>query len=170
MKLTTKQLVIMSILISMHVILSRTLAIHIGDIIRISLAFLITAIMATYFNLAWTIIACGVADFLAAILFPTGTFFPGFTISAMIDGFIYSIFLYRKQFSWWRIIIIKVLSLIIITMGLNSYWLSLLIGKSYIVLVIPRITEGLIMLPIEIILLGVLLKYLIPHLKLRLLI
>ncbi|WP_029487947.1 folate family ECF transporter S component [Candidatus Epulonipiscium viviparus] len=165
MKLTTKQLTILSLLIAIHVVLSRHLAIHIGDLIRISFASVVTGIIAVYFKPAWTILACGISDLLAALLFPTGPFFPGFTLSAMVGGSIYAALLYRKPFSWYRVIAIKALSLIIVTAGLNSYWLSLLIGKSFIVIATPRIAEELLMFPIEVILLGLTLKYLVPQLK-----
>ena len=61
----------------------------------------------------------------------------------------------------------KVLILIFITAGLNSIWLAMITGKAYTALLIPRITEGIIMLPIEVILLGLVQKYLIPELTKR---
>lgn len=165
MKINTKQLVFMAFLISLKIVLTRFLGIHIGEIIRISFSFIATAIMAVYFGPVLTGIGSGIADVIGAVLFPRGAYFPGFTLSAIITGFIYGIFLYKKHFSWWRIIVIKLLVLIFITAGLNSVWLAMITGKAYTVLLIPRVTEGLLMLPIEVMLLGMIQKYLIPQLK-----
>ncbi|MGL5676219.1 MAG: folate family ECF transporter S component [Cellulosilyticaceae bacterium] len=165
MKINTKQLVFMAFLIALKVVLTRFLGIHIGEFIRISFSFIATAIMAVYFGPLLTGVGCGIADALGAILFPRGAYFFGFTLSAMIIGLIYGIFLYKKHFSWWRIIVIKVLVLVLITAGLNSMWLAMLSGKGYMPLMIARVTEGLIMLPIEVMMLGMVQKYLIPQLK-----
>lgn len=165
MKLTVKQLIILSFLISIHVILSRHFAIHIGNIIRISFASVVTGIIATYFKPQWTIFACGLSDLIASLLFPTGTYFFGFTISAMIGGLIYAIILYDKPFKWWRIFLVEILCIIFVTGILNSYWLSLLIGNSFILIFLPRITEKVLLLPIEVFLIGYTLKCLLPSLK-----
>ncbi|MGL4799646.1 MAG: folate family ECF transporter S component [Cellulosilyticaceae bacterium] len=165
MKINTKQLVFMAFLIALKVVLTRFLGIHIGEFIRISFSFIATAIMAVYFGPLLTGVGCGIADALGAILFPRGAYFFGFTLSAMIIGLIYGMFLYKKHFSWWRIIVIKVLVLVLITAGLNSMWLAMLSGKGYMPLMIARVTEGLIMLPIEVMMLGMVQKYLIPQLK-----
>ncbi|OOB78188.1 MAG: hypothetical protein ATN33_01270 [Epulopiscium sp. Nele67-Bin001] len=164
-KLTTREIVIMGVLIAMKIILSRYLSINLGNTIRINFGFVGTAIMATFFGPMWTAIGCGAGEVLGFFLFSTGAFHPGFTFSAMVSGFIYGILLYNKHFSWWRIILIQVLSLVIITFGLNTIWLSLLYGDSYIAVLSTRIAVNLITLPINIVLLGLTSKFLLPQLR-----
>lgn len=164
MKLNTKQLVFLSFLIALKIVLTRFLGMDIGGIVRISFSFIATAVMAVYFGPWVTALGCGVADFIGAHLFPRGAFFPGFTLSAMLIGLIYGFLLYKKHFSWWRIIAIKLLILVFVTMGLNTLWLSMLTGRGYISILIPRVTESLLMMPVEVILLGLLQMYLIPQL------
>lgn len=164
-KLTTKQTVLMATLIAMVVVLARFVGIHIGDYIRIDFAFIPLAVMAVYFGPAWAGIGYGVADLLGALLFPRGSYFPGFTLSAIIIGFIYGIFLYNKHFSWWRIVSVKIVVLGVITLGLNTIWLSMLFNQAYVVTLIPRLTSETVMIPIEIVMLGMLQKYLMPHIR-----
>lgn len=165
MKINTKQLVFMAFLITLKVILTCFLGFDLMGVVRISFAFIATAIMAVYFGPILTGVGCGIADVMGAILFPRGAFFPGFTLSAILTGIIYGIFLYKKHFSWWRIIVIQILVLIFITAGLNSVWLTMITGKAYTVLLIPRVTEGLLMLPIEVFILGMVQQYIIPQFK-----
>lgn len=165
MKINTRQLVFMAFLITLKVVLTRFLGIDFMGIVRISFSFIVTAIMAVYFGPVLTGVGCGIADVIGAVLFPRGAYFPGFTLSAIIIGVIYGIFLYKKHFSWWRILVIELLVLIFITAGLNSVWLAMITGKAYTVLLIPRVTEALLMLPIEVFILGMVQQYLIPQIK-----
>lgn len=165
MKINTKHIVFMGCLIALKIIFTRFLGIDLGGIIRISFSFIATALMAVYFGPWLTGVGCGMADIIGAVLFPKGgAYFPGFTLSAIIIGLIYGFLLYKKHFSWWRIILIKILVLIIITAGLNSVWLAMITGKAYVALLIPRLTESILMLPIEVIMLGMVQKYLVPNL------
>ncbi len=164
-KLTTREIVIMGVLIAMKVILTRFLGIDIGTLMRVNFSFIATAIMAVTFGPLWTAIGCGISDVLGFFLFSSGSFFPGFTFSAMVAGWIYGTLLYQKHFSWWRIILIQILSLTIITFGLNSLWVSMLYGNSFFVVLSGRIAVNVATLPVDIILLGLTGKYLLPQLR-----
>ncbi len=167
-KITTKQMVFLAFLIAIKLVLSRMLAIEIPGLSRISLSFVSTAIMAVYFGPGLTALGCGVGDIIGAMLFPKGgAYFPGFTLSAMIIGYIYGVCLYKKHFSWWRIIVMKIVIMLVITLGLNTYFLTIFTGKAYLALMIPRLTETLLMMPIEVLLLGLTQKYLMPQLTRR---
>ncbi len=164
-KLTTREIAIMGILIAIHVFLGRYLALNIGSFIRINFSFVATAITASFFGPLWTAIACGISDIIGATLFPTGSFFPGLTFSAMVSGYIYGIFLYRKHFSWWRVILVRVCHTVVVSFGLNTLFLSILYGNSFIAVLYTRVATNLATLPIYIILLGLVSQYLIPQLK-----
>ena len=167
MKINTKQMVFLAFLIALQIVFTRFFGLDIGGIIRINFTFIVTAVMAVYFGPLLTGVGYVVADIIGMVLFPKGAYFPGFSLSVFIIGVIYGIFLYKKHFSWWRIIAIEILVLIVVTAGLNSIWLVMITGKAYTALLIPRVTQGLIMLPIEVIILGMVQKYLIPQLNKR---
>lgn len=97
-----------------------------------------------------------VADLIGALAFPQGPFFPGFTLSSMLWGIlpgIYSIYLRRKgengnPFTFKRILFIIVVSTIPISLILNTYWLSLMLGKGFFVLLPGRLLSDLVKIPL----------------------
>lgn len=83
---------------------------------------------------------------------PTGAFFPGFTISGILTGIIFGIFLKtndRSRLSIVRIFLAQLAVTVFINILLNSCWLSILYGNGYIAVLIARIPKELIMLPIN---------------------
>ena len=166
MKLTIKQLTTLAVLIALEVILSRFFSVTIANISKVSFSFVATGIMAVYFGPKYTLFGCVVADLIGATLFPSGPFFPGFTISAGVTGFIYGLFLFKQHFSWWRILMVNVILFFIITLGLNPLWLMIMFGESYKVLALTRIPSALILIGVEVLVFGLVQKYLLPKLKL----
>ncbi|SFA89681.1 ECF transporter S component, folate family [Acetitomaculum ruminis DSM 5522] len=83
------------------------------------------------------------------IVRPTGPYFPGFTISGIITGIIFGIFLYKKALTWKRVLLAQAVNTIVVNLLINSYWLTLLYGtKTYTALLIGRLPKELIMVPI----------------------
>lgn len=97
-------------------------------------------------------------DILTFIIKPTGPFFFGFTLSAILTGVIYGMILYKKPISLTRIIIAKLVHLVAISLILNTFWLTILYGNSFIALLPIRALKALILLPVEVTLLYLLLK------------
>lgn len=152
-----KKIILAAILLAMNIILSRFLSIK-TPIVKISFAFVPTALCATYLGYKWTILINILGDIIGATLFPTGPYFIGYTISTAIAGFIYGILLYKenpdtytdKQFCI-RTIIAVLLITVIVNMGLNTLWTSITSGKAFMVLFATRVIKQLIMVPIHII-------------------
>ncbi len=141
----------------MLIILSRFLSIK-TPILKISFAFVPTMLCAVWLGFKWTVLLNVLGDVIGATLFPTGPYFVGYTISTAIAGFIYGIFLYRKEENSYsdkqffiRLILSTVLVAIIVNMGLNTLWTSITSGKAFVVLFLARIVKQLIMIPIHII-------------------
>lgn len=88
-----------------------------------------------------------VADTLGFIVSPNGSFFPGFTLSAFIMGFIYGIFLYKKPVNAKRILLVEAVVMIICNLTLTPFWLNMLYGTSLIAL--PRIIRNVILYPVN---------------------
>jgi len=98
-------------------------------------------------------------DILGYFVRPNGPFFPGFTLSALISGVLYGLFLYKKPVTWTRVIIVSALIAVFINLGLTSLWLSMMYGKAFLVLLSARILKNVVMFPINTALLMVLLKF-----------
>lgn len=101
----------------------------------------------------------GVAiDILTFFIKPQGPFFYGFTVSAMLTGLIYGFALYKKPFSLKKIIVAKLIHMIIISVILNSYWLTILYGYRFTAIIPIRLLKAIILLPIETIILYTFIK------------
>ena len=152
-----KKIILTAVLLAMLIILSRFLSIK-TPILKISFAFVPTMLCAVWLGFKWTVLLNVLGDVIGATLFPTGPYFVGYTISTAIAGFIYGIFLYRKEENSYsdkqffiRLILSTVLVAIIFNMGLNTLWTSITSGKAFVVLFLARIVKQLIMIPIHII-------------------
>lgn len=152
----TKKIIFASILLALLIVLSRFFSIK-TQLLVISFKFIPIMICAIYLGPKYTTLIAALGDFIGAILFPFGTYFPGFTISAAIGGFIYGIILYRKenvQFSnkqfLIRLILSSLLSLTIVEIGLYSLCLNIMYGKAFLVVASSRILVQAIMFFIQI--------------------
>jgi ECF transporter S component (folate family) len=97
------------------------------------------------------------ADIIGALLFPTGSYFYGFTITALLTGIVYGLLLYNKdEFKLDKRFIIKLIIATIIVTGilngvLNTIWI-IMITKGASKIVIPiRILKQLVMAPIKVV-------------------
>lgn len=81
-----------------------------------------------------------------------GVYFPGFTLSAALGGFIYGICLYgnNKKYMIWRIMLAVFIITVFVNMILNTFWLSLMYNKAYVVFAVERIIKNAISYPIHV--------------------
>ena len=80
------------------------------------------------------------------LLYPTGPFFPGFTFSAMVEGIIFGLFLYKKRPTLNRIVVTMLTYTILVGILLNSIWLNMLYLKlGYINTIIYRLPKEVAM-------------------------
>lgn len=160
-----RKIIITAVLLAMNIILSRFLSIK-TPITKISFAFVPTMLCAIWLGPKWTILLNVLGDVIGAILFPTGPYFIGYTISTAVAGFIYGIFLYKKEGMYTdkqmfiRLIISTTLVAVIVNAGLNTLWTSITTGKAFIVLLSARILKELIMIPIHVLVIMFLQKFL----------
>lgn len=145
----TKKLVVISLFIALNVVITRFLSYETLSI-RLGLSFLPIALCSMFFGPLYGGVAAAIADFIGIMLFPKGAFFPGFTLSAFLTGATYGVFLYNQQKTILRISLAAVFIAIFINIGLNTFWLQILLDKGFFILLPARITKALIMIPIEI--------------------
>lgn len=149
--MNVKKVVFISLFIAIEVILTRFLSIQ-TPIVRIGFTFLPIALSAIMFGPLFAGIAAGLADIIGMMLFPSGAaYFPGFTISAVLTGVIYGLFLYKKPKNFWRVSLSVIIITLFVHIGLDTIWLWMLTGKGVIGLLPVRIAKSLIMLPIQIV-------------------
>lgn len=167
----TKKIVLSGILLALLLVLSRFLSIK-TPLLVISFSFIPVMMSAIILGPKYSAVIAGLGDFIGAILFPFGTYFPGFTVSAILTGLIHGIILFRKpdeEISDVKFILKLILSSSI-TLGcvnilLSSWWLNIMYGKAYIAVLASRVTAQLIMLPIQVIVIFAIYKFLKPVLN-----
>lgn len=146
---SVRNLVTASLLITLKLILD-LFTIQITPALHLSFEFLASATISMLFGPVVGAMCGGLSDIINYIINPKGTFFPGFTISAMVGGIIYGIVLYKKNITVARCIIAEVAIVVIVDILLNTFWLSLLYGKGFNILLPARVVKNLVMIPIDV--------------------
>lgn len=149
-----KKVILSGILLALLIVLNRFVSIK-TPLLVIDLTFIPLMMSAIWLGPKYTTIIAILGDFLGAILFPFGAYFPGFTVSAGLVGLIYGIFLYQKQGKEMtnkqfilRLIISNLLVLGVVRIFITSLWLKILYGQAYLVIVSTRVLTQVIMFPI----------------------
>ena len=86
------------------------------------------------------------------MIFPTGAYFPGFTLTAFITGFVFGFFLHGKDITWKRVLPASLIIVLGLNLVLDTVWLSILMGDGFIALLPTRILKCVVMLPIHLLL------------------
>ena len=138
----TKNLALMALLVAANVVFSRFLSINTFNI-KIGFTFL-TVMMAAYlFGPVGAMLVGGIGDVIGALLFPIAPFFPGFTLTAVITGLLYSFFINKKT-SLPKIIIGVVVTELLCSGLMNTFWISYMYGSDFGALFVTRLTTQII--------------------------
>lgn len=150
-KSIARRVALMGILIALEIVLTRFISIE-TPIVRISFTFIVTALMGIFFSPLIAGAGCACADFIGITLFSKSTtpFFPGFTLSAFLTGFLYSLFFYKKEISVKQIIIVELIISVGIDIVLNTLWLYILMGPGILASLPVRILKTMIMFVIKV--------------------
>ncbi len=144
-------------LLALRVILG-FFTVNVSILLKIGFAFLPVAVAGMLFGpvVGGTIGAAG--DIVAYFIQPTGPYFPGFTVSSFVAGFLYGMVLYRRRISFVRSFSAKAIVTAAVSLLLNPLWLSMLYGKAFFTILSFRITANLVSLPVNAVLLFAVLK------------
>lgn len=115
----------MAILCALEVALSRIAGINIGNYLKISFGFIPIAICGIMMGPWCAAAVAAVADIVGALMFPTGPFFPGFTLVAAAGGLIYGLYLYQKTPNIIRCLLCTLTVALICNICLNTVFLCL---------------------------------------------
>lgn len=132
----SKKIVLSAFLLALFIVLSRFASFQ-TQFLVIGTSFIPLMMSAIWLGPKYSALVGGLGDLIGAILFPFGTYFPGFTISAAISGWIYGIFLYQNsakmQVQNWKFVlkltISSILVLGIVNIFMTSAWLHILYQK-----------------------------------------
>ncbi len=152
-----RSLVTIAMLLALQIILG-ALTLQLDSSIQITFDYLPLCVTAMFFGPVPAILSGALADLLSFIIRPTGAFNPGFMLTAAVNGLIYGLFFYKKNFDKpWKLILSCALSrLIAVIIGnicLNSLWLILMYGQGAWAWIPGRILKNVIEYPVSVLLL-----------------
>lgn len=148
-----RKVILVAILIATTVVLQRLLAFR-TPIIQVN--FMFVPVMLAGIMLGWpgATFVTTVSDLIGALLFPSGQFFFGYTLTAILTGFVAGICLYRpsgvkldRNFVV-RLVICILMITGLLNGGLNTIWVLMMTGDASKIVVPVRIIKQLIMAPI----------------------
>ena len=157
-RMMLKRLMILSLLTAISIILERLLGYN-DKLISVSFSFLPVALAGMLFGSLSGAAVCAAADFLGALLFPSGPLDLRFTLIAAIKGGLYGLLLFRPNPLRYHAIIAQLLVTLVTHLTLNTLVISTIIGKGFFALLPLRLVKNLLFFPIELITLFKLLEY-----------
>jgi len=104
----------------------------------------------------------GIGDILGFVIFPTGAFFPGYTLSAILTNLVFGLFLYRREISWLRVALSRLVTNLFINVCLGSLWSKILYQKGWLYYAGTSVVKNLVLWPVEVVVLIALLTLLLP--------
>lgn len=144
-----KTIVVVAMFIAIGVILGFMFTVQITDFLKIGFSFIANEMTALLFGPVVGGIMGGITDILKFIVKPTGAYFFGFTLNAILGGVIYGAILYHQPISLKRILVSKIIVAIFVNLLLGTYWLTMLYGKGFIALLPARALKQVCSVPIE---------------------
>ncbi|MBU5676781.1 folate family ECF transporter S component [Alkaliphilus sp. MSJ-5] len=148
-RLSTKSLVLAAIFVAMNIILSRFGAIMLfNGSVRFSFGNIPLILSGLVLGPGAGAMTGGIADLLGFFINSHGgAFHPGFTLSSILIGTIPGIVMFlspTKKSSLLNVVVSNISILIIVSLLLNTYWLSQLQGNAYLVLLPARAATSII--------------------------
>lgn len=166
-KISTKSIVLGGLFVAASIVLTRFLGFMImAGTVRISYGSVPLAMAGIMLGPVVGTLAGIVADLVGVLLLPQGSFFPGFTLSSALQGLIPALIVHKlyidKSVPFSKIITNTVIAItlmtIIVSLGLNTLWLTFLMDKAFMVLLPTRVLSSVIIGATSLVIIVVLLK------------
>lgn len=146
-KLNVRAVAVLGVLTAMEIVLNRFLSVNAWNI-KIGFSFVPVAAAAMLFGPIPAGLVAALGDFVGALLFPIGDYFFGFTLTAFGTGVVLGLFLHKKQTAVRTLCAVGVNQLIL-SLFLNTLWISVLYGSPYGPLLVTRLVQCAILAPVQ---------------------
>ena len=102
-------------------------------IVRVSLQFLWYGMAGWLLGPGWAMGGAMAGDLIGAMLNPTGsgTFFPGFTLTAAASGLLFGFMLHKRKPAWWLALVTVGLYQLAVALPLTALWSSHIGGPEF---------------------------------------
>lgn len=163
-KLETTKITVIAFLMALEIILTRFLSLFL-PFLRLGLGFLPVAIVGILYGPLWSGASYALGDLLGMMIFPSGPYFPGFTLTAFLTGITYGLILHKKKISWKRCFLAASMVCLVLNLCLDTFWLYIIMDTGIIGILPYRILKAVIMLPVQTALLYIIGNKLLPKLN-----
>lgn len=150
-----RRILLSSFLLVSCIVVKRLLAIRL-PFMSIGFDFIPFMFSAMLLGTKYTTVIGITSDIIGRLLFPMSGYFPGFTLSAGLTGFLYGKFLYKdgeikadKKFLI-RLIFCVITVTSVVNIVLNTIWISEMIHKAACLIIPVRIVKSIVMVPIQV--------------------
>ena len=147
-KISLRQLCVSALLIAFDVIFTRLLALN-TPLVKMGFGFAAVAVCAMLYGPAWAALTAALGDLAGALLFPTGAYFPGFTLTAALTGLIFGLCLYRRPVRLLNAFLAAFLNCLLVTLVLNTAQIVIFFHASLEVLLASRVPQFFIMTAVQ---------------------
>lgn len=155
---TSRILTFGAVLVALNVVLTKLLSITLVYV-RISFNFLPIAFGAIMFGPVLGGIFALLSDILGVLIMGEPWFW-GYSVSALLYGVTYGLFLYNREKSYKNISLCVILQTIVIDILLGALWANIFFGKPYFVALLGRSIDAIPMAFIKIFMIKYVWKYL----------
>lgn len=160
-----KAISVVSLLIALNISITK-LAIPLTDTLKISFKFLTNALTGLIGGPFLALISGFITDNLSIMVFPSKyPYFIGYTFNEMLGVFIYALFFFKQKITIVRIILARISISLFCNVLIGSYLSSIIATKSFAYYFAKSIIKNGLLLPVEITLIVVLFKLLLPLLN-----
>ena len=164
-KLKPRELTLLAMLVALNVVMAEVMKFPIvPKVLELSFGFLPIAVCGMLFGPVPTMAVAVVGDIIGALIFSTGDFFFGYTLTALLTGLFYGLFLHRKKqedkkVPLPRLLLCQGLVSLICYAGLNTLWAYVLGYARTSQYIITRLTVNAVAYPIYTFMLYLLMRY-----------
>ena len=143
-------------------VLSSSVFVQVSENLRIYFSFIFTALFSCIGGPVMALISGFCADIISFMLFPSGAFFFGYTLSAILGAFIFGLFLWDTKITVIKLVFSRVMITGFVNILLGSVWTTMLYSKGFWFYVTKSAIKNIALLPFEIFILIVLFRVLLP--------
>lgn len=144
----TKKIAISAMLIAFDVIFTRVFALN-TPLAKLGLGFAAVAVCAMLYGPWWAAGTSALGDLIGSLLFPTGAYFPGFSVTAAMTGVIFGLALYGRRARFADCFFAALANQAIVTLLLNTAMISLVFGPPFMPLLVTRLAQFGVMTAVQ---------------------
>lgn len=152
-----RALVVTALLIAFNLVVDMAPKLYLTPDLRVTFGFLFISTIGMLYGPSVGMMAGFCTDVMGFLLSPNNNagYFPGYTLTAIVGGLLYGLWLYKGKPSLPRCIGAKLSVNLICNIGLNSLWSMIVYQKGFWALLPGRLFKNLALLPLEVLMLWV---------------